>query len=101
MEFMPHFFSLGHHFATSVIYPLLAMLINLDTTLLLLLEKLQAWFDATILILPHLVMAIAVFTPFCMAGKTFERTMNQVLSNMPASHSNKLYRFDPICSNLF
>lgn len=58
------------------------MLINIDKTLLLLLQKLQAWFDTTVLILPNLVLAVIVFTLFVWLAKLSTRILEKILSNV-------------------
>jgi len=65
------------------------MLINLDKTLLLLLEKLQAWFDATVLILPNLVLAIIVFALFVWLAKLSGALLNKILASMPVVENVK------------
>lgn len=65
------------------------MLINLDKTLLLLLEKLQAWFDATVLILPNLLLAVIVFALFVWLAKLSSTLLDKILANMPVVENVK------------
>lgn len=65
------------------------MLINLDKTLLLLLEKLQAWFDATVLILPNLLLAVLVFVLFIWLAKLSSTLLDKILAKVPVVENVK------------
>jgi small conductance mechanosensitive channel len=57
-------------------------MINIDQSLRLLIEKLQIWFDATILILPNLILAVLIFILFIWFANLSKKILNKVLSNV-------------------
>ncbi len=57
-------------------------MINLDKSLLLLFDKLQAWFDATILILPNLVLAIFILALFVWFANLSKSILTKLLANV-------------------
>ncbi|MBC7389907.1 MAG: mechanosensitive ion channel family protein [Opitutaceae bacterium] len=65
------------------------MLIDINKTLRLLLEKLQTWFDATVLILPNLVLATIVFLLFIALARFSKKVIDKLLANIRTAENVK------------
>lgn len=65
------------------------MLIDINKTLRLLIEKLQMWFDATVLIMPNLVLATIVFLLFVGMAGLSKRIIDKLLANVRTAENVK------------
>ncbi len=65
------------------------MLIDINKTLVLLIDKLQKWFDATVLILPNLVLATIVFLLFVGFAGLSKKVIDRLLANVSTGENVK------------
>jgi small conductance mechanosensitive channel len=65
------------------------MLIDINKTIRLLIEKLQMWFDATILIMPNLVLAIIIFMLFVGMAGLSKKIIDKLLANVRTAENVK------------
>jgi small conductance mechanosensitive channel len=65
------------------------MLIDINKTFHLLVEKIQAWFDATVLILPNLVLATLVFVLFIWLARFSKNVIDKLLRNISTADNVK------------
>lgn len=65
------------------------MLIDINKTFRLLIDKLQSWFDATILIMPNLILAVLILLLFIGFAKLSKKLIDKLLANVRTGENVK------------